>query len=160
MANEKLDLVLERVVDVPPEAVWKAWTEPERLKRWFCPVPWKTVACEIDLKPGGKFSTIFEGPGGQRMDNGEGCYLEVVPNRKLVWTGALRSAYRPNPPPSGQFAFAFTCILTLTPEGKGTRYRAELLHADEAGRNAHASMGFHDGWGKALDQLVAMVEAG
>src|SRR4051812_21279144 len=46
--DPKTDLVLERVVDVAPELVWKAWTTPDDLKRWFTPAPWKTVDCEID----------------------------------------------------------------------------------------------------------------
>ena len=50
--DPKTDLVLERVVDVAPELVWKAWTTPEYLKQWFTPAPWKTVGCEIDLRPG------------------------------------------------------------------------------------------------------------
>ena len=45
--DSRLDLVLERIVDVPPELVWAAWTEPEQLKRWFTPAPWTTVDCEI-----------------------------------------------------------------------------------------------------------------
>ena len=53
--DPKLDLVLERVVDVPPELVWRAWTEPKHLMPWFTPAPWKTVDCEIDLRPGGIF---------------------------------------------------------------------------------------------------------
>ena len=49
--NPKLDLVLERVVDVPRELVWRAWTEPELMKQWFTPAPWQTVDCEVDLRP-------------------------------------------------------------------------------------------------------------
>ena len=45
-------LVLERVIDVPPEQLWRAWTQPELLKQWFCPLPWKVTECEIDLRPG------------------------------------------------------------------------------------------------------------
>jgi uncharacterized protein YndB with AHSA1/START domain len=45
--DPKADLVLVRVVDVPPELVWKAWTTREHLKKWFTPSPWKTVDCEI-----------------------------------------------------------------------------------------------------------------
>ena len=51
--DPKLDLVLERVVDVAPTLVWAAWTRPEYLKQWFTPAPWQTVDCEIDLRPGG-----------------------------------------------------------------------------------------------------------
>jgi uncharacterized protein YndB with AHSA1/START domain len=58
--NPELDLSLERVVDVPTELVWKAWTTPEYLKKWFTPAPWKTVHAEVDLKPGGKFHTLME----------------------------------------------------------------------------------------------------
>ncbi len=50
--NPKLDLVLERVVDVPPHLVWEAWTKPEHVKHWFCPKPWSVTECEIDLRPG------------------------------------------------------------------------------------------------------------
>ena len=86
-------LRLERVVDVPRELVWAAWTKPEHIKKWFTPAPWKTVDCEIDLRPGGKFSTVMESPEGQRMPN-TGCYLEIVENEKLVFTGALAPGYR------------------------------------------------------------------
>ena len=60
-----LDLVLERVIDVPPERVWAAWTQPELVKKWFTPVPWQTADCQIDLRPGGIFRTVLEGPDGQ-----------------------------------------------------------------------------------------------
>lgn len=92
--DPRLDLVLERVVDVPPDRVWAAWTQPKHLKEWFCPKPWQTVECEVDLRPGGIFSTVVQSPEGQRFPN-VGCYLEVIPNRKLVWTDALLPGFRP-----------------------------------------------------------------
>ena len=54
--HPNLDLVLERVIDVPRHLVWEAWaTKPEHLKVWFVPKPWSVSACEIDLRPGGMF---------------------------------------------------------------------------------------------------------
>lgn len=146
--DPNLDLVLERVIDVPCELVWAAWTQPEHICKWFTPAPWTVTECEIDLRPGGIFRTIMRSPEGEEFP-GSGCYLEVVPNERLVWTDALLPGYRPSEKPF------FTAIITFKPEGKGTRYTATALHRDRAGRDQHEQMGFHDGWGKALDQLVA-----
>src|SRR5262245_45810858 len=160
--NPKLDLVFERIVDVSPELVWKAWTQPEHVKKWFTPAPWKTVDCEIDLRPGGKFRTVMRSPEGQEFPD-VGCYLEIVPNRKLVWTSALEPGYRPARPivaPGHECAsILMTAVLTLEPHGKGTRYVATAMHLSEEDRKRHEDMGFHDGWGKALDQLVALAES-
>ncbi len=87
-------------------------------------------------------------PDGKEFPN-VGCYLEVVPNERLVWTDALLPGYRPSENPF------FTAILTLKPEGAGTRYTATAVHRDAAGRKRHEEMGFYQGWGTALDQLVA-----
>lgn len=152
--NPKLDLVLERVVDVKPELVWRAWTTPEYLKKWFTPAPWKTVHAEIDLRPGGKFHTVMESPEGQQMPN-TGCLLEVVPNRKLVWTGALLPDYRPADL-AADVPFVFTAVIAMEPHGTGTKYTATVMHSNEGGKTKHDEMGFHHGWGAALDQLVAL----
>ena len=95
--DPKLDLVLERVVPVPRERVWSAWTTPEHVKQWFTPAPWTTVDCEIDLRPGGIFRTVMRSPEGEEFPN-LGCYLEIIPNEKLVWTNALAPGFRPIPP--------------------------------------------------------------
>ena len=147
--DPKLDLVLERVIDVPRELVWAAWTKPEHIKKWFTPAPWTVADCEIDLRPGGMFRTIMRSPEGKEFPN-VGCYLEVVTNERLVWTDALLPGYRPAPNPF------MSAVLLLKPEGKGTRYTAIALHRDEVGRKQHEEMGFQEGWGKALDQLVAL----
>lgn len=145
--NPDLDLVLERVVDVPAELLWQAWTTPEHLKEWFAPRPWSTVDCRIDLRPGGTFYTVMQSPEGQEYPSA-GCYLEIVPNEKLVFTNALEPGYRPAENPF------FTAVVTFTPASGGTRYRAIAMHRDPAGREQHEQMGFHEGWGMCLDQLV------
>lgn len=149
--DPKLDLVLSRVVDVPPALVWEAWTRPEHLVHWFTPRPWTVVDCEIDLRPGGIFRTVMRSPEGAEFPSA-GCYLEVVPRERLAWTNALLPGFRPAGPAAG---LQFTAIISIRPEGAGTRYVATALHPDEASRAGHEAMGFADGWGKALDQLVA-----
>lgn len=147
-----LDLVLERVIDVPIHLVWEAWTMPEHICKWFTPAPWSTIDCEIDLRPGGLFSTVMRSPEGQDFPN-VGCYLEVVPNTRLVFTDALLPGYRPSAEPF------FTGVITLEAVGTSTRYTAMAIHRDTTSRDRHEEMGFHDGWGKALDQLVAHVKS-
>ena len=154
--DSELDLVLERVVDLPPERVWAAWTTPELMTRWFTPAPWRTIEVELELRPGGIFRTVMQSPEGQAFPN-TGCVLEVVENRRLVWTGALGPGFRPLDPAAAAAPFLFSAVITLEPEGTGTRYRAVAVHADRAGRDTHAAMGFVEGWGAALDQLVALM---
>lgn len=153
--DPKLDLVLERVIDVPRHLVWEAWTKPEHLKQWYCPKPYSVSKCEIDLRPSGTFHTTMRSPEGQEFPY-TGCYLEIVPGERLVWTLALLPGYRPAP--HHEFA-TFTAIITLESVGTGTRYVATVLHLDEAGREKHKAMGFFEGWGIALDQLVAHVKS-
>lgn len=142
------DLVLERIIDITPEQVWAAWTDPAHIVHWFTPAPWKTLSCEIDLQPGGRFHTVMQGPEGQQHNN-TGCILEIVKHRKLVWTDALAPGYRPTEAPF------MTAIIMLDTVPGGTKYTAIARHRDAAGMQQHASMGFQEGWGKALDQLVA-----
>ena len=150
-----LDLVLERVIDVPRDLVWRSWTEPERLKRWFCPRPWSVSDCEIDLRPGGRFNTVMRSPEGQDCPN-QGCYLEVVPQERLAWTDALSAGYRPSARGylTGDGGFYVSCFLALEALGSRTRYSAYAFHSDGAGRRKHLDMGFQQGWSTALDQLV------
>ena len=86
----------------------------------------------------------------------EGCYLEVVPQERLVWTDALLPGFRPAPKPF--VPFYITAIITFETEGAGTRYTATCLHSGEPEARKHAEMGFFDGWGATLDQLVALAK--
>ncbi|WP_339709516.1 SRPBCC family protein [uncultured Sphingosinicella sp.] len=150
--DPKLDLVLEREIDVPVELLWEAWTTPDSIKEWFCPKPWSVSSCEIDLRPGGRFNTVMRSPEGDEFPN-HGCYLEVVPNQRLVFTDTLLPGFRPAPKPF------FTAALLMEPTATGTRYTAYAIHGNEETRKQHEEMGFHDGWNTVVDQLVAHIKA-
>ena len=156
-----LDLVLERDIDVPRSLVWRALTEPELVKKWFCPKPWQTVDCRIDLKAGGEFFTVMQSPEGQKFPSA-GCFLDIVPQQRLIWTAALQPGFRPAAPmKEGDkecAAIIFTCIITLEERAGGTRYVAHVLHGSGPQMKMHEEMGFHEGWGTCLTQLVELVK--
>ena len=148
---EHHDLVLERTIEAPVDLLWKAWTDPDHLRKWWAPKPYETIECEIDLRPGGVFHTRMIGPDGFD-EPGTGCFLEIVPNRKIVWTSVLGPEYRPVAPENCG-GLSFTAIVTFDAQGGRTRYRAVAMHKDEADRDMHEKMGFHEGWGTVAGQL-------
>ncbi len=148
-ANDR-ELVLTRFIPAPPALVYRAWTDPALLLQWFTPAPWRTTKAELDVRPGGSNLIVMEGPEGQIVPN-RGVYLDVVPNERLVITDAFVSAWEPS------FKAFVTAVLTFEAEGDGTRYTARVRHWSESDREAHEDMGFHEGWGAATDQLVAVI---
>ncbi len=89
-------------------------------------------------------------------NEGLGCILDVVPGRRFSWTSCMGPDFRPNSPaPHG--GFQMTAPLTFEPHSTGTRCRAEVRHATPEAKAEHAAMGFREGWGNALDQLVALM---
>lgn len=153
--NPELDLVIERTTTVSPEKVFAAWTQPDLLVQWFTPAPYQTLEAEIDLRPGGIFRTVMASPEGEVFEAGVGCVLEVIENRRLVWTGALGPDFRPNE--LGEDDMPFSAIITIEPHEGGTKYSALARHSKAEHAQRHADMGFVDGWGAAFDQLVALM---
>jgi uncharacterized protein YndB with AHSA1/START domain len=145
--DPKLDLMVEREVRASPQTAWAAWTQPEHVRQWYAPAPGTIADCEIDLRPGGMFRFVPRSPDGVE-NRVTCCYLEVQPFERLVWTDAVLPGYRP-----ATKGF-FTAVMTLEPRGHLTLCTTLAMHRDEHDRDHHAEMGFHDGWGTVLDQLV------
>ena len=88
--HESPRLVLRRVYPVAPEKVWRAWTDPQALSRWFGPGAVDSASVvELDLRVGGRYRIVFGAPDGSEHE-ASGVYLEVVPNRRLVFTWVRR----------------------------------------------------------------------
>ena len=85
------DLVVTRILDAPLELVWKAWTDPEHVIRWWGPKYYTSPTCKIDLREGGKYIFCMRAPkeqGGQDSYTA-GVYKKIVPMERLEFTQGL-----------------------------------------------------------------------
>ena len=141
--SEVYELSVERMLDAPVAAVWKAYTD--HLGDWFCPKPWRAEVVAMDLRTGGRSSLTMHGPDGEVMPN-EGVYLEVVPERRVVFTDAFRDGWIPQ----GPFMVGF---MEFAPQGDKTHYRGGARHWTKEALEQHKAMGFETGWSIVAEQL-------
>ena len=139
-------LNLVRSYPVAPEKVWRAWTDAQAVKKWWGPGPGEPVAvAELDVRVGGRFRIVFGGPKGTDHEV-QGTYLEVLPNRKLVFTWSWP---RTTPERESQVTIVFKAV-----DG-GTEL--DFLHEqlfDEKVRDDHKR-----GWSGVLDKLAEFLKS-
>lgn len=136
--TQKPALSLTRVFPARPEQVWKAWTDPQGLKRWFGPDEGEVVVAQTDVRVGGRFHIVFYTLDGEEHDV-SGTYREVHRPHKLVFTWAWRST------PERE------SLVTLTFRASGDNTEFNMLHEqffDAAARDRHEY-----GWTGALSKL-------
>jgi uncharacterized protein YndB with AHSA1/START domain len=150
-----LDLVTTRVIRAPRERVWAAWSDPRQFERWWLPAPMGCQVVTMDLRAGGGFITRMREPDGPWVPHLTGCFLDVRPRERIVFTNALLGGWRPA---ASSYPSPMTAIITFTDHREGTHYHALAMHADGAARDQHEAMGFHEGWGTVIGQLAALVE--
>ena len=149
------ELSINRFIDAPPATVYRVWTE--RTEEWFAPKPWVTRVIEHDLRPGGRSAIEMTGPNGESHP-GDGVFLEVVPNERIVFTNLFTAGWEPTMAMSSECDFPMVAIVTFEPEGNGTRYTARVRHWDADAKDKHAAMGFEEGWGTVAAQLAEIAE--
>ena len=136
------ELVITRVFDAPRRLVFKAWTEPERLVRWWGPRGFTTPSCKMDVRPGGAFRFCMRSSEGTNHWL-QGVYREIVEPERLVCTWAWEDAEgRP----------AHETLLTVTFAEQGAKTKLTLHQAvfeSVAARDAHQG-----GWTSGLDRLA------
>ena len=133
-------LTLKRRLNAIPEKVYAAWTDPEKIARWFGPAQVKagSVQADIDLRVGGRYRISFEGGDGEYFQV-NGVYREVTPNTRIAFSWAWHST----PERESQVT------VSLQPDGDGTLLT--LTHEqlfDQAARDGHER-----GWLGSLDKL-------
>lgn len=141
-------LTISRVMKAPRSKVWKAWSTPEHLVKWWAPAPVVTTLQNFDLQPGGAFDSTMV-MNGETIHAGKGCFLEVIAQTRVVFTDALEAGFKPSKNPF------FTAIITFADHPEGTLYTATVVHKNEEDSQKHAEMGFVHGWGLVAEQLEA-----
>ncbi|MBB4660331.1 SRPBCC domain-containing protein [Parvularcula dongshanensis] len=152
MLDDPNTLHVDRTLSAPPSVVWRCWTEPELLKQWYCPKPWFVSEATLDVRPGGPFDVVMNGPAGERMLI-EGRYAGVEAGRRLVFE---RDPDRATSEPP----FVMTGFVELSEAaGDGTRMIWGAAHPTPEDKAAHEAMGFEQGWNAAADQLEALASS-
>ena len=146
------DLAMERFVGASPAAVFRAWTDPAQVAAWWGPHGFANHLCAVDAVPGGHYTIHMKGPEGQEFPS-QGVFLEVVPNKKLVFTDAYTRAWEPSAKPF------MTATVTFEDQGGRTKYTARALHWSVEDMKTHEKMGFHEGWNLCADQLEKLAKS-
>lgn len=146
------DLTIARIIHAPRQRVWNAWADPSNFEKWWIPAPLTCQVREMDLRPGGSFRTDMGEDGTALEPHITGCFLAVEELERIVFTDALVAGWRPADSPF------VTASFTFADHAEGTLYTSTAMHRNQADRNKHEQLGFHDGWGTVITQLAELVE--
>ncbi len=141
------EVVIQRVFAAPARLVYLAHTAPEHVMRWFGPVGWPLTTCEMDFRVGGRFRFAMTGPDGEPGPPFGGEYLEIVPERKIVYDNGFEA-------PGAQ---KMTVTVTFDEDAGRTTLTVRTLFASKAMRDEHVGYGYVDGVGSSFDQLADVV---
>jgi uncharacterized protein YndB with AHSA1/START domain len=147
-------LVITRLFDAPRELVFKAWTDPERLARWWGPHGFTTPYCTIDLRQGGAWHLCMRSPDGQDYWC-KGIYQEIVVPERLVSTDFFSDA-EGNPVPPTHYGmsadFPAETLITVTLAEHEGKTKLTLEHTIPA--SIVEESGAREGWSQSLDRLA------
>lgn len=141
-----------RVVDAPPDAVYRAFLDPEVLSRWYGPADFTVLRSSIDARIGGEHRTQITGPDGVR-----GWFVstirDLIPDRRIVLTWSwVADNPSPSQPPQGDS----TVTVELRPIGEEST-RVTIIHDRLGGPPDEDPVGIANAWEQALDDLARVV---
>jgi uncharacterized protein YndB with AHSA1/START domain len=135
-------ILITREFAAPRHLVYRAWTTPELIKRWWHAKRGKMTVAEVDLRVGGRWRYVMIADGGLEVAF-QGEYREIVPNERLVSTEVFELV------PDAEAVDT----LTLTEQGGRTTLTILVQHQTKAHRDAHLESGMEAGLQDALDLL-------
>ena len=141
------ELVITRIFDAPRELVWKAWTDPKRLARWWGPNGFTNPVCELDVRPGGAIRIDMTGPDGVLYPI-RGVFHEIVEPERLVFTTSAFEDGEGNP----QLEVLNTVIFAEL--GGKTKLALKAVVVKSAPEVAGALAGMEEGWSQSLGRLA------
>lgn len=143
-------IIVEGYIAASPDAVFRAWTDPEIVMKWFGPQPRSLLSAGIDLQVGGVWPFVMRSDGEETMGF-EGEYLVIDPDRRLVmnWSKFVEALFGPSDAPS-----VSQVEITLSAKGAGTDIR--IVHSAIAGKDTR--VGFTSGWEHGINNLRDILE--
>jgi uncharacterized protein YndB with AHSA1/START domain len=152
------ELVITRIFDAPGELVWKAWTDPERVKRWWGPKDFTSPVSKIDLRVGGSYLNCMRSPEGEDYWSA-GVYREIVEPERIVYTDSFSDA-EGNLVPASHYGMSgdwpLELLVTVTFEEYEGKTRLTLRHVGiPAGENRDMAKA---GWNESFDKLAEYLE--
>lgn len=151
------DFIVTRTFDAPREQVYKAWTDPEEIKKWWGPKNFTAPFARIDLREGGKYLLAMRGPDGKDFWNG-GEFRVVTPDR-LVWVDTFTDA-NGNPVPASTYGlsedYPMETIITITFVETADKTNVTISHPMAEGVNYDDETA---GWNESLDKLNDSLKA-
>jgi uncharacterized protein YndB with AHSA1/START domain len=142
------ELELTRVLDAPRALVFKVWTEPRHLAKWWGPHGFTAPECTIDLRPGGTLRIRMTGHGFDNVMDGE--FVEIVEPERLVFKSFLRDE-------TGAPYLETLTEVTFSEEAGKTNLRL-LVRVVKAGPEAEGPLeGMTEGWNQSLERLAEYV---
>jgi len=162
--EDKKGITIERVFDAPREMVWRAWTEPKMVKRWWGPKDFTAPSIKIDLRVGGKYIFCMHGPEGSEFDKdlySAGVYKEIVLKEKLVVSDYFSDAEGNKIDPTvygmnADMPEEMNVVITFEKAGGGkTKLTIEYPRPkSEKQFQAMIKSGMEEGWNSSLDKLA------
>jgi uncharacterized protein YndB with AHSA1/START domain len=143
VATAERELVISRRFDAPRQLVWRAWTQAERAALWWGPQGHTTIACAMDVRPGGAWRRDMRAADGSRYCK-HGIYREVVEPERLVFTYVTEDA---TGVPDQE------TLVTVTFAERGGKTELTLRHA--LFETVAARVSHQGGWTSCLERFAA-----
>ena len=149
-SGDEPTMTIVRVFDAPRALVWKAWTDPALLARWFGPKMFTIPVCEVDVRVGGTLRVTMQGPEGTLYPM-VAVFDEVVEGERLVWTTDVEH--------DGNVRFEIRQVTTFAERDGKTELTLQAYVLRATPESADALGGMEQGWSQSLDKLAALVAA-
>lgn len=154
------ELTITRVFDAPRELVWKAWTEPERVKRWWGPKGFTSPVIKIDLRVGGEYLSCMRSPEGQDFWS-KGIFREIVAPERLVMTDSFADK-EGNTVPASYYGMSgdwpLEMLVTVMFEEQEGKTKLTLKHSGIEGISDTDRDNMKQGWSQSFDKLAEYQE--
>jgi uncharacterized protein YndB with AHSA1/START domain len=143
---ENRTLSIQRTFKAPVQKVWKAWTEPKEISKWWAPSGTDISILEHNFRVGGQWNYVMFMPNGNEFVS-DGIYSNIIENEKIISSANFKP-----------MTFGVQIQILFKIQGNSTLFRFNCVHESEEYSKQQEEMGFYRGWGAAFDRLAVHLQ--